>query len=75
MLVLHDRILTVKPFPPDAAREAAAAAAEKEGADGYDEEEAYGRLTPVQAVGFRSQVTESDDGEVRCVKGWITFWC
>ena len=71
MLVLHDRVLTVKPFPPDAAREAAAAAEEKDGGgggdddDGYDEEEAWGRLTPVQAVGFRSEVTESDDGEVR----------
>lgn len=74
MLVLHDRVLTAKPFPPDAAREAAAEEGGGDGGDddgGYDEEEVWGRLTPMKAVGFRWEVTESDDGEVR----WCCWCC
>lgn len=63
MLVLHDRVLTAKPFPPDAARDSGE---DGEGEFG-EEEEAWGGMTPVQAVGFRSEVTESSDGEVRSV--------
>lgn len=63
MLVLQGRVVTAKPFPPDdAAREE-----QEEGEDEYDEEEVWGGMTPVQAVGFRSEVTESDDGEVRII--------
>lgn len=63
MLVLHDRVLTVKRFPPDAAKDVAAVG-DGGGGGEYDEEEVWGGMTPVQAVGFRSEVTESDDGEV-----------
>ncbi|CAB1118329.1 unnamed protein product [Ectocarpus sp. CCAP 1310/34] len=60
MLVLHDRVLTTKPFPPDAARDSG-----EYGEEELDEEEAWSGMKPVQAVGFRSEVTESSDGEVR----------
>ncbi|CBJ33588.1 conserved unknown protein [Ectocarpus siliculosus] len=59
MLVLHDRVLTAKPFPPDAARDSG-----EDGEGEFDEEEAWSGMTPVQAVGFRSEVTESSDGEI-----------
>ncbi|CAM9461412.1 unnamed protein product, partial [Ectocarpus fasciculatus] len=59
MLVLHDRVLTAKPFPPDAARDSG-----DDGEGEFDEEEGWSGMTPVQAVGFRSEVTESSDGEV-----------
>ncbi len=62
MLVLHDRVLTAKRFPPDAARDAAVEDGGGGGEDG--EEEVWGGVKPRQAVGFRSEVTESDDGEV-----------
>ncbi|CAM9169288.1 unnamed protein product [Pylaiella littoralis] len=57
MLVLHDRVVTAKPFPPDAAKG-------EEDDDECDEEEAWGGMVPIQAGSYRSEVTESDDGEV-----------
>lgn len=70
-LVLHDKVVTLKAFPPDVARTAADADADPDAVAGGHgdegggfEEEAWDGLTPVQARAFLSEVTERDSGKV-----------
>ena len=69
MLVLHDKLVTVKPFPPDVSGAASNPAAGDGGDDGGDGggdgDDAWRELYPVQATRFLSEVTETDEGKVR----------
>lgn len=61
MLVLVDKVVTLRPFPPDAALEA----------DGWEQpesgmaEDPWDRLIPFQPRSFRSEVTATESGQVR----------
>lgn len=64
VLVLVDKVVTLRPFPPDAALEAAGREQLESGLGGVDEDP-WDRLRPFQARTFRSEVTATESGQAR----------
>ena len=64
MLVLVDKVVTLRPFPPDAALEAADRQQPESDRGGLDEDPWDG-LRPFQARAFRSEVTTTGSGQAR----------
>lgn len=66
MLILVDKVVTLRPFPPDTALELEADGWEQpESGPGGLDGDPWDRIRPFQARTFRSEVTATESGQVR----------
>ena len=73
MLVLGDKAVTLRTFPPDEARRATDAAGREKQQDVDEDEDPWDDLSPFLARPFRSEITARDSGQARICATPETF--